>query len=128
MDSNEDNTSQGKDWIFDSGSTVHVCSQKEMFNSLVTKEEGIAKMMDGSACEVIGTGTAKVTKTDRTVHTLEAVRYIPKVRYNIISIRVLDEEGCWIQVQQSVIIVSQGDRVILEGEKYGGLYKLKKEN
>jgi len=36
----EDNTSQSKSWIFDSGSTVHVCSQKELFNSLVAKEEG----------------------------------------------------------------------------------------
>jgi len=31
-------------------------------------------------------------------------------------------------VQQGVIAVSQGDRIILEGEKYGGLYKLKEEN
>ena len=30
---NEDNTSQGKGLIFDSGSTVHVCSQKELFNN-----------------------------------------------------------------------------------------------
>ena len=35
----KDKTSQGKSWIFDSGSTVHVCSQKEFFNSLVVKEE-----------------------------------------------------------------------------------------
>ena len=26
MASYEDNTSQGKDWIFDSGSTIYVCS------------------------------------------------------------------------------------------------------
>ena len=65
MASNEDNTSQGKDWIFDSvylGSTVHVCSQKELLNSLVVKEKGIAMIMDGSACEVIGTETVKVTE------------------------------------------------------------------
>ena len=48
MASNEDNTSQDKGWIFDSGSTVHVCSQNELFNSLVAKEEGIVKMVDGS--------------------------------------------------------------------------------
>ena len=36
----EDNTSQGKGWIFDSGSAVHVCSHKKMFNSLIVKEEG----------------------------------------------------------------------------------------
>ena len=35
----EDNTSQGKRWIFDSGSTVHVCSQKELFNSLTVNKE-----------------------------------------------------------------------------------------
>ena len=59
----EDNTSQGKSWIFDSDSMVHVCSQKELFNnSLVTKEEGIVKMVDGLTCEVIGTGTVKVTE------------------------------------------------------------------
>ena len=60
----EDNTSQDKSWIFDSDSTVHVCSQKELFNSLVAKKEGIVRMVDGSACEVIGTGTVKVTERD----------------------------------------------------------------
>ena len=43
MDSNEDNTSQGKGWIFDSGSTVHVCSQKELFNSLVARKKGLSR-------------------------------------------------------------------------------------
>jgi len=62
MASNEDNTSQDKGWIFDSGSTVHVCSQKELFNSLAAKEKGIVKMVDGSACEVIGTGTERLQK------------------------------------------------------------------
>ena len=65
----EDNTSQGKSWIFDSGSTVHVCSQKELFNnSLVAKEERIVKMVDGSTCEVIYTETVKITKKGGTVH------------------------------------------------------------
>jgi len=73
MTSYKDNTSQGKGWIFDSGSTVHVCSQKKLFNSLVAKEEGIVKMVDGSACEVIGTRTVKVTERDVTVRALEAI-------------------------------------------------------
>ena len=101
MASNKDNTSQGKGWIFDSGTTIHVCSQKELFNSLVAKEEGIVKMADGSACEVIGTGTVKVIE-DRTVRALEVVWYVLEARYNLISIRVLDKEGCRIQLQQGV--------------------------
>ena len=52
--------------------------------------------------------------------------YIPKARYNLISIRVLDEKGCRIEVQQGVVTVSEGDRIILKGEKCGD--KLKEEN
>ena len=59
---------------------------------------------------------------------LEAVRYVLEAQYNLISIRVLDEEGCQIQVQQDAVTVSHGDRVILEEEKYGGVHKLKEEN
>jgi len=72
----EDNTSQDKGWIFDSGNTVHVYSQKKLFNSLVTKEEGTIKMMDGSSCKVIDTETVKVTERDGMVHALEVVRYV----------------------------------------------------
>ena len=57
----EDNTSQGKGWILDSDSTVHVCSHKDTLNSLVAKEEGTVKIVDGLACEVIDTGTVNVT-------------------------------------------------------------------
>ena len=72
MTSYEDNTSQGKSWIFDSGSMVHVCSQKELINIfLVAKEKGIVKMMHGSACKVIGTRTVKVIGRDVTVCALE---------------------------------------------------------
>ena len=79
---------------------IHVCSQKDLFNNfLVAKEEGIVKTVDDSACEVISTETIKVTGRDEIVRALEAVRYVPKARYSLISIRVLDEEGCRIQVQ-----------------------------
>ena len=100
MASYKDNTSQGKGWIFNSGSTVHICSQKELLNnSLVVKEEGIVKMVNGLTCEIIGTGTVKVTGRDGTMRALEVVRYVPEARHNLISIRVLDEEGCRIQMQ-----------------------------
>ena len=96
----EYNTFQGKNWIFDQDNTVHVCSQKELFNnSLVVKEEEIVKMVNGSACQVVGTGTIKVTERDETVHALVVIQCVPEVWYNLLSIRMLDEKGCQIQVQ-----------------------------
>ena len=59
-------------------------------------------MVDGLTCEIIDTRTIKVIGRDGTVRALEAVRYVPKAQYNLISIRVLDEEGCRIQVQQGI--------------------------
>ena len=41
----EDNTSQDKGWIFDSSSAVHVCFHKNMFNSLISKEEETVKII-----------------------------------------------------------------------------------
>ena len=92
----EEYTSQDKSWIFDSGSTVLVCSHKQMFNSLVAKEEGIIKIVNGLACEVIGTETVKVTERDGMVCAQKAVRFVPEARYSLIYIGVLDEEGCRI--------------------------------
>ena len=82
-------TSQSKGWIFDFGSMVHVYFHKEMFNSLVAKEEGTVKMVDSSACEVIDTGTINVTCRERMLRALEAIRYVQEVWYNLISTGVL---------------------------------------
>jgi len=73
MTSINNNTSTDKGWILDYDSTVHVCSQKEMFNSFVAKEEGTVKIADGSACKVIDIGTVNVTSRDGIVRAMEAV-------------------------------------------------------
>ena len=72
----EDNISQGKYWIFDFGSMIHVSFHKKMFNSFVVKKKETVKIVDGSACEVTGTGTVNITCRDGTVHALEVVCYI----------------------------------------------------
>jgi len=49
---------------------------------LNAKEKGTVRMVDGSACKIIDTGTVKVTERDETVHVLEVVLYVPEARYN----------------------------------------------
>ena len=45
-----------------------------IFNSLVVKEEGTIKMVNGPTCEVIDTGIVNATCGDETVRALEAIR------------------------------------------------------
>jgi len=79
-----DNTSSNKSWILDSDSIIHVCFHKDMFNSLIAKEERAVKMVDGSACKIIGTGTVNVTRRDGMVRALKVVWYVSEARYNLI--------------------------------------------
>ena len=65
---------------------------------MVAKEKEVVKIVDSSACKVIGTEIVKVTERDGIMRAPEAVWYVPVAQYNLISIRVLDEEGCRIQV------------------------------
>ena len=68
-----DNTFTDKCRILDSGNVVHVCFQKEIFNSLVVKEERTDKMVDDSTCKVIGVETVNITGRDMMVRALEMV-------------------------------------------------------
>jgi len=77
---------------------------------LFVNEEGIIKMVDDSTCEVIGTEKVKVTEREEMMRALKAVQYISKTQCYLISIRVLNEKGGRIQVQQGVVIVSQGEK------------------
>ena len=60
---------------------------KKLFNSLVAKKERIIKIVDGSAREIIDTGTVNVTERDGTVRALEVVQYVSEARCNLISIK-----------------------------------------
>jgi len=88
----EDNTSQSKCWIFDSDSTIHVCSHKDMFNSLVAKEEGTVKIVDDLSCKVIDTGKSMLQVEMGLWCSGGGLCPRGMIQSNII--RVLDEEGC----------------------------------
>ena len=123
------NTSTEKDsWILDSGSSVHVCSNKGKFSSFVHKKEKVVRLANGTVCRVHGEGTVHIAGNDGAVHTLEEVQYAPKVCMNLISLGVLDQAGCEIQMHKGVITVSKESRVILHGKKCGGLYKLQENS
>ena len=66
---------------------------------MVAKEERTIKMVDVSACKIIGTETVNITGRDGAMHALEEVQYVLKARYNLIFVRVLHSEGCQIQIQ-----------------------------
>ena len=112
------------DWILDSGCTNHVCSKREYFNEFQKGNLGKVSLGDGSSCKIMGVGTVRIKMSDGAVRTLGGVRYVPKMRRNLISLSRMDSMGCKISVAGGAMKITRGCMVLMKGEKCGGLYRL----
>ena len=75
---------------------VHVCSHKDLFNSLIVKEEGTVKMANDPVCKIISTGQLMLKEEMRQCMRWRRSGISQRHDINLISIGVLDEERCWI--------------------------------
>lgn len=70
----------------DYGCSYHICSNQSWFDTYEVDDSGEVVIGDGLVCRVEGTGIIKVKMYDNIVRTLGMVRYIPKLKKNIISV------------------------------------------
>ena len=61
---------------------------------------------------------------DGVVRTLGGVRYVPKMRRNLISLSQIDSMGCRYSAAGGAMKITRGCMVLMRGEKCGGLYRL----
>jgi len=94
------NTSQGKGWIFVSGSRFVYIFKKRCSTPWLQRRKELSRWWMTQLARSLAQ-TVKVTERDGTVHVLEAIQYVPEVHYNLIFIRMLDEEGCRTKCNQA---------------------------
>lgn len=88
---NRNSTNHSERWLIDSGATVHICRNKDMFN--VYKEEQIPlRVADGKAVYALGVGEVQATICGRKVR-LRDVLHCPDMMYNILSVPALVEHN-----------------------------------
>lgn len=114
--------SQGE-WILDSGSSYHICSNMDYFDSF-RKSKGSVFLPNGYRCAVFGIGTVKIKMFDGVVRSLGGVRYVPKLQKNLISLSRLDSKDCMCTIAKGVMEITRGGKILLKGEECGGLYRL----
>lgn len=61
---------------------------------------------------------------DGVIRDLKQVRYVPDLKRNLISLRVIDQLGCSIKTENCEIQVVQNVVVIMKGIRRNGLYVL----
>jgi hypothetical protein len=114
-----------KDWYLDTGSTVHVANDRNLFKSYEVVGEGCNLFMgNSSSTKVLGKGSVEIKFTSGKVLTLENVHYAPEVRKNLISADLLSRNGFKIVIESGIVTVTKGKIFVGKGFATGGMFKM----
>ncbi|WVZ14807.1 hypothetical protein V8G54_012373 [Vigna mungo] len=113
-----------RSWVMDSGCSYHMCPVKEFFENLDQKEHGNVLLGNNKACRVQGVGSVRLKMFDNREMVLQAVRYVPELKRNLISISAFDLGGYTTKVEDGVMRVCYGDSVVAKGRRRNDLYIL----
>jgi hypothetical protein len=91
---------------------------------LYSCHDGDVIIGDESPLEISGIGSVQIKVHDSTFKTLTNVRYVPKMKRNLISLGTLEAMGFKFSADNGVLKVSQGNRVVLKAERINNLYYL----
>ena len=86
------------EWILDSGCTYHMCPIRERFFEFQEVDGHIVYMGNHNPCKIVGIGLIKLCNHDGTTRILRDVRYVPKLKKNLISLGALESKGLVVMV------------------------------
>ncbi|KAA3487396.1 Retrovirus-related Pol polyprotein from transposon TNT 1-94 [Gossypium australe] len=91
------------EWVLDSRCSYHMCSDKDWFSTYSPVKGEVVLMGNNSPCKIIGIGIIQIKMHNRIIRTLSNVRHVPNLKKNIISLGILDLNGCKIVIKPSNI-------------------------
>ncbi|GJW41071.1 hypothetical protein Tco_0066916 [Tanacetum coccineum] len=78
--------------------------------------------------KIIGIGSIMVKMHDSTVRTIRDVRNVEGLKNNILSLEMLDDLGCKVEIQNKIMKIIKGTFVLMRGENVAAnVYQLKGE-
>ena len=83
-------------------------------------------MGNNNECEIIGRGSVLLRLTKNKEVLLRDVRHVPKLKRNLISLGMLDDQGCTFTGEKETLKIEKEGRSVLIGKKIDGLYVLKR--
>lgn len=120
-----------EDWCIDSGSTKHVCGNKNLF-TVFKERNGSVHIANGQKVEIKGEGKVSLTlnvsnkgKVSKLKVELNEVLYVPEIDGNLISVKKLTEKGYKIEFIGNKCFMKKDDESICIAEWDEGLYRVK---
>uniref|UniRef100_A0A803LDU0 Retrovirus-related Pol polyprotein from transposon TNT 1-94-like beta-barrel domain-containing protein n=1 Tax=Chenopodium quinoa TaxID=63459 RepID=A0A803LDU0_CHEQI len=104
-------------WILDSGASFHSSPCKEIFQNFKSDKFGKVYLVNDGLLDIVGKGDVMIKTSSGSSWKLEDVRYIPKLRKNLISVGQLDSSGFETMFGEGTWKVSKGAMVVARGTK-----------
>ena len=90
-------------WYLNTGATHHMMGRREFFSDLDSGVKGSIKLDDASTVEIKGVGSVIFKAKTGENHLLTEVYYISALKNSIISVGKLDENGSWVEIEDSML-------------------------
>lgn len=110
------------DWVVDSGASTHATSQRDLFSTYEAGDFGIVRMGNNDQAKVVGMGNVCVETSNGTTLALKGVKHIPDLRFNLLSVGKLDDDGYYNSFSGDEWKLKKGSMVIVKGRRHSNLY------
>ena len=117
--------SNTKEWWVDTGATRHVCSDKKMFSSYQTIDNGEQLFIgNSSSSKVEGQGKVVMKMMSDKKLTLNDVLHVLEIRKNIVSRSLLSKKGFKLEFVSDNFILTKKGMYVGKGYMSNGLFKM----
>ena len=114
-----------KEWWVDTGATRHVCSNKKMFSSYHSIDNGEQLFMgNSSSSKVEGQGKVVLKMTSSKELTLNDVLHVPEIRKNLVSRSLLSKKGFKLVFVSDNFILTKNGMYVGKWYMSNGLFKI----
>ena len=117
--------SNTKEWWVDTGATRHVCSDKKMFSSYQTIDNGEQLFMgNSSSSKVEGQGKVVLKMTSSKELTLNDVLHVLEIRKNLVFGSLLSKKGFKLVFVSDNFILTKNGMYVGKGYMSNGFFKM----
>ena len=109
--------------MVDTATSFHITTHKDFFSSYTSGSFGWVKMGNEAKCKIVGMGDVELETSIGYKLVLKDVRHVPEIRFSLISVGKLDDEGYHSHLGKGKWKLTKGSLVLDRGKKNNTIYK-----
>lgn len=118
-------------WCLDSGSTSHLCKERDKFVEITDSRSGKLDLATNASSDIVARGRASFTADVRGSKkhvTLKGALHVPDLRNNLLSVAKITDNNCEVVFKKNcATIVGQDGSIKLLAKRVGDLYLVREE-